>query len=156
MKNDFSSFSLVEGPLVFAEHEVPALVLRLASDFFAPGCIILLKGPLGAGKSSFVRLLAGVLGVREPITSPTFSYVNIYELSEDKTLAHFDLYRLLTLQSFFDAGFDEIVGNSTYSAIEWPEVIAPFIQDIQQKTVFLVDFEYSNNHSERVIAIYKR
>jgi tRNA threonylcarbamoyladenosine biosynthesis protein TsaE len=156
MNNDFSSFSLIQGPLVLAEHEVPALVSRLVSDLFAPGCIILLKGPLGAGKSSFVRLLARDLGVREAITSPTFSYVNIYELLAGGELAHFDLYRLSSQQSFFDAGFDEIVANSTYSAVEWPEVIAPFIQEIQQKTVFFVDFEYSNNHSERVITIYKR
>ena len=133
MKNDNNSFLRVEGPLAFAESDVPALVLRLVSDLFAPGCIILLRGPLGAGKSSFVRLLAQVLGVQDPVTSPTFAYVNTYDLLAGGELAHFDLYRLSTLQSFFDAGFDEIVANSRYSAIEWPEVILPFIQEMQQK-----------------------
>lgn len=156
MNKLFLTPALISGPQTIKEPEVPAFVARLVRDVFVPGSIILLEGPLGAGKSSFVRLLAKELGVRESITSPTFGYVNQYALPNGGFLAHFDLYRLSTINSFFDAGFDEMVIQSTYSAIEWPGVSAPFIQSVSKRPVFLLNFEYSNQPDERVITVYRR
>lgn len=90
--------------------------------------VIALHGPLGAGKTTFVQAVARVLGIKEAITSPTFTYVSRYALPSaahgKKWLYHFDLYRLMSQESFFQAGFDEmLLDEQGFVFIEWPEII---------------------------------
>jgi len=72
--------------------------------------VVTFTGSLGAGKTTFVRSLARAMGVTEPVTSPTFTYFNVYHVPEEslspiKLIHHFDLYRLRNLQDFESAGF---------------------------------------------------
>jgi tRNA threonylcarbamoyladenosine biosynthesis protein TsaE len=55
--------------------------------------IVLLKGDLGAGKTTLAQMICEILGVKESVTSPTYTLVNEYVLA-DKSIFHFDLYRL--------------------------------------------------------------
>jgi tRNA threonylcarbamoyladenosine biosynthesis protein TsaE len=83
--------------------------------------IVCLWGDLGAGKTTFSKGLAGAFTGISPheVNSPTFTYLNIYE--GERTLYHFDCYRLQGGDDFLAKGFDEYFGS--LCLIEWPERI---------------------------------
>ena len=96
-----------------------ALARRLATSFDA-GDTIVLKGPLGAGKTVFVRGLAQGLGIDEQlVTSPSFGFVNEY--AGKPPLYHFDLYRLNDVVELYEIGWDEYLGRDGITVIEWGE-----------------------------------
>ena len=84
-----------------------------------PPLVIYLVGPLGAGKTTFVRALAGALGYSGRVKSPTYGLMERYEIGE-MSLLHLDLYRLENEAELdFLALRDEFTGNSVL-LIEWP------------------------------------
>jgi tRNA threonylcarbamoyladenosine biosynthesis protein TsaE len=90
--------------------------------------VMTFTGPLGAGKTTLTRLLLQRCGVTDLITSPTFTYVNVYENKQGKTFYHFDCYRIKTVQEFQAAGFDEYLYQpNSIVFIEWPEVVMPLL-----------------------------
>jgi tRNA threonylcarbamoyladenosine biosynthesis protein TsaE len=86
------------------------------------GDVVLLYGDLGAGKTEFVKGLAAGLGVAEPVTSPTFALLNVYQ--GRMPLYHFDLYRLDRLEELDGIGFNEFIGGDGLAVIEWPDRFA--------------------------------
>ena len=83
--------------------------------------IILLKGELGAGKTTLIKSILKKLGVKENITSPTFSIVNQY-FAYNRLINHFDLYRIKSLKELDVMGFEEYLDNEGVNFIEWPEI----------------------------------
>ena len=83
--------------------------------------IILLKGELGAGKTTLIKSILKNLGVKENITSPTFSIVNQYFIS-NRSINHFDLYRIKSTEELDVMGFEEYLYSEGVSFIEWPEI----------------------------------
>lgn len=83
-----------------------------------PGAVITLDGDLGAGKTHFTQGLAQALGVTEPVTSPTFNLMVVYEGGR-LPLYHFDLYRLEDALQLEDLGFYEFVEGEGVSCVEW-------------------------------------
>lgn len=77
-----------------------------------------LTGPLGAGKTTFIRKFCQHLGAKEPIHSPTFSLMHQYP-TDNKTIYHLDLYRLNDEDEVYDLGIEEILSLSGYKFIEW-------------------------------------
>lgn len=104
------------------------LALRLKG-----GDIVCLYGELGAGKTTFVKGLAQGLGVKNEITSPTFTLLNIYHTNsspEEMQLVHIDTYRLKTEQELLDIGVTDYLGEPrVITVIEWPEKIAGLLQN---------------------------
>lgn len=99
-----------------------AVGASLAADLRA-GAVLLLHGPLGAGKTALVRGLAQGLGVAEDdVSSPTFTLVHEYRGGR-LPLFHADLYRLPPGASLEDLGLDELAADGVL-AIEWPERLA--------------------------------
>ena len=87
------------------------------------GAILLLSGPLGAGKTSLVQGLAEGLGISEPITSPTFALAQHYPQGKPK-LVHLDLYRLeqpASADELFLQEEEEARATGALMAVEWPE-----------------------------------
>ncbi|MCR4879638.1 MAG: tRNA (adenosine(37)-N6)-threonylcarbamoyltransferase complex ATPase subunit type 1 TsaE [Bacilli bacterium] len=85
------------------------------------GSVVLLKGDLGAGKTTLVRGVAEALGITEKITSPTFNIMKLY-LKGTKPLVHIDAYRLEDHN--VDIGLDEFIGiDKGLTFIEWPDYI---------------------------------
>jgi tRNA threonylcarbamoyladenosine biosynthesis protein TsaE len=104
---------------------------RLAGEEFAmvltPGDIVLLTGPLGAGKTTFVQGAARGLGVTDRVTSPTFTMVREHACHNDwgvATLQHADLYRIEGVDEVIDLALGELVEESAVALIEWGELAA--------------------------------
>ena len=96
-----------------------------------PKSIILLQGPIGAGKTSFVQGIAEGLNIEEDITSPTFALSHHYN-SGKIPLVHIDLYRLedsLMAKEFFVSEEEEAIQNKAIMIIEWPELIKPVLNN---------------------------
>jgi tRNA threonylcarbamoyladenosine biosynthesis protein TsaE len=104
-------------------------------DKLIAGDVILLQGDLGAGKTEFVKGLAAGLGVDEPVTSPTFALLNVYQ--GRLPLYHFDLYRLDRLEELDGIGFDEFIGGDGLAVIEWPDRFAAALPEEFLKIIIL-------------------
>jgi tRNA threonylcarbamoyladenosine biosynthesis protein TsaE len=101
----------------------------------APGSVVALSGGLGAGKTCFTKGIALALGIREEVTSPTYTIVSEYE--GEVPLRHIDVYRLSGGADFELMGGEELIDEACVVVIEWPEKIARFLP---QNTIF-VDIE---------------
>ena len=88
-----------------------------------PGLVIYLSGELGAGKTTLARGLLRALGHEGTVKSPTYTLVEVYEVSR-LHLHHFDFYRFQDPREWTDAGFRESFDGRTVSLIEWPEKAA--------------------------------
>jgi tRNA threonylcarbamoyladenosine biosynthesis protein TsaE len=106
---------------------------QIAGEDFAsvlrPGDIVLLSGPLGAGKTTFTQGVGRGLGVRERVTSPTFTMVRQHECVNDlgiTTLHHADVYRVGSIGEVDDLALGELVEESGVALVEWGD-IAPSV-----------------------------
>jgi tRNA threonylcarbamoyladenosine biosynthesis protein TsaE len=85
-----------------------------------------LEGPLGAGKTTFVRHLLHALGVEGRIKSPTYAVVETYEL-DHLAISHFDFYRFDDPQEWEDAGLRDLFGAPGLKLVEWAEKAQPLL-----------------------------
>ena len=90
--------------------------------------VVLLRGGMGAGKTTFVSRIAARLGAEDTVTSPTFALVNQYEGTECR-IYHFDFYRIDRIEEVFDLGYEEYFYSGDLCLVEWPEKIEPLIPD---------------------------
>lgn len=91
--------------------------------------ILLLKGNLGAGKTTFTKSLVKALGSDDNVDSPTYALVNEYNSPKGK-IFHFDLYRVESVEELYDIGIDEYLDSGFLSIIEWPEVYEEELQGL--------------------------
>ena len=80
-------------------------------------------GAMGAGKTTFIKVICETLGVTDMISSPTFSIVNEYRSSNGEKIFHFDFYRIKSLNEAYDMGYEDYFYSNAYCFIEWPEKI---------------------------------
>jgi tRNA threonylcarbamoyladenosine biosynthesis protein TsaE len=99
--------------------ETEALGAELATGL-RPGDVVLVRGELGAGKTTLVRGAARALGVSDPVTSPTFGIAHRYRGAE-VTVAHLDLYRLEALAGEDPGLLEDYLGADRIAFVEWPE-----------------------------------
>lgn len=101
-------------------------------------------GDLGAGKTTLIQHICKILGVNEPVTSPTFNLVNEYAgLSEQ--IYHFDFYRITDEQEAYDIGADEYIDSGAYVLIEWPERIPSLLPEDAVHVLLTVTENNSRN-----------
>jgi tRNA threonylcarbamoyladenosine biosynthesis protein TsaE len=81
--------------------------------------LILMTGPLGAGKSTFTKGIGAVLSIQETILSPTF--VLVREYGNPLSLIHVDLYRVETPEELQDLGIQDILNRDVIRVIEWAD-----------------------------------
>ena len=105
---------------------------RVAGEFLAAAGdsrVFALEGPMGVGKTTFVKAVAEALGVEDDVTSPTFAIVNEYRTREGETVYHFDCYRLKDLAEAADMGCEEYFYSGDRCFIEWPELVEPLLPE---------------------------
>ena len=112
------------------------------------GSIILLKGDLGTGKTTFSKGFSKGLGFDDVILSPTYPILNEYN-SNDKSLYHFDLYRLKSMVEFLEIGGLEYLNSyKAITLVEWPELI----ENIDMINKIEIEFEHISEN-ERSITV---
>ncbi|MEA2106809.1 MAG: tRNA (adenosine(37)-N6)-threonylcarbamoyltransferase complex ATPase subunit type 1 TsaE [Bacteroidota bacterium] len=97
-------------------------------------------GPMGVGKTTFIKALCNELDVVEIVTSPTFALINEYQTSNGEIIYHFDFYRIKKIEEVFDFGYEDYFYSGNYCFIEWPDKVAEilpenvvFVQMIENK-----------------------
>ena len=118
------------------------------------GDVVALKGPLGAGKTCFVKGIARGLGIEEAVTSPTYTIVSEYEAvlssGSPAVLYHIDAYRLKGNDDFAAMGGEDILFADGISLIEWSERI----EDSIPREALRVDIEIIES-GQRLIRMYR-
>jgi len=122
---------------------------RISEDDLSKGKIFLLKGELGAGKTAFVRGFASYWKIDEQVVSPTFTIVNEYKNDKVK-ISHIDLYRLSFSEEVEELGLLDIIEESNYSFIEWPEKAIGLLKEAMYTTIKIT---LGKDESERIIEI---
>ncbi len=134
-------------PSAEAMHEVGARFAQVLE----PGDVVLLSGPLGAGKTTFTQGVARGLGVAERVQSPTFIVVRQHRCANDRgieSLHHADVYRVGTLDEVLDLALGELVEERAVALVEWGELAASvFGRDVLTVT-FSVD-----EHDQRTLEV---
>jgi tRNA threonylcarbamoyladenosine biosynthesis protein TsaE len=103
------------------ESACEAFAQQLAARPAGRQAYIELRGPLGAGKTTFVRHLLRALGVSGRIKSPTYAVLEPYALADGTAVSHFDFYRFTDPREWFDAGFRDLFAAPGLKLAEWPE-----------------------------------
>jgi len=86
-------------------------------------------GPMGVGKTTFIKALCNEMGVVEIVTSPTFALVNEYQTGKGEIIYHFDFYRINKIEEVYDFGYEDYFFSGNYCFIEWPDKIAEILPD---------------------------
>ena len=107
--------------------------------------ILLLKGNLGAGKTTFTKFLLINLGSKDEVSSPTYAIVNEYHTPKGKVF-HFDLYRMKNITEVYDIGMDEYLDNAQLCIIEWPEIYEEELEGLPHHEITI-----SNSEEKRTV-----
>lgn len=97
-------------------------------ELFKSHQVFCFHGELGAGKTTYIKLLSQSLGVEGEMSSPSFAIVNEY-LAIDLRICHFDLYRLKSPEELLDLGWQDYLDTANLLFIEWPEQGGDYIPD---------------------------
>ena len=93
-----------------------------------PGQVYTLTGDLGVGKTVFTQGVAAGLGITEPVSSPTFMIVQVYEEGR-LPFYHFDVYRIGDIEEMEEIGYDDYFFGKGICLIEWAELIEEILPD---------------------------
>ncbi|MDO4261917.1 MAG: tRNA (adenosine(37)-N6)-threonylcarbamoyltransferase complex ATPase subunit type 1 TsaE [Eubacteriales bacterium] len=111
----------------FSAQETFALGRKIG-EAATPGTVISLTGDLGTGKTVFTQGLAKGLGIEEPVSSPTFTIVQIYEEGR-LPLYHFDVYRIGDVEEMEEIGYEDCFYGEGVCLIEWAELIRELLPE---------------------------
>lgn len=106
----------------------------------APGSVFTLIGDLGAGKTVFTKGLAAGLGITEPVNSPTFTIVQIYEDGRCP-FYHFDVYRIGDISEMDEIGYEDCFYGDGVCLIEWANLIEEILPEHYTRITISRDLE---------------
>ena len=112
-----------------------------------PGQVFTLTGDLGVGKTVFTQGFAHGLGITEPVNSPTFTIVQVYEGGR-LPFYHFDVYRIADLEEMDEIGYEDYVYGEGVCLIEWANLIEEILPDHYQKITIRKDLEKGFDYRE--------
>ena len=102
--------------------------------------VFALHGEMGAGKTTMIHALCLAMGVKDTVTSPTFSIVNQYKTPDEGVIYHMDLYRIKDEAEAINAGVEDCLFSGNTCLVEWPEKAAGiFPEDTLHIHISLVD-----------------
>ena len=78
---------------------------------------------MGSGKTTLIKVICTLLGIKDETSSPTFSIINEYRSKEGISIFHFDFYRIVKETEAYDMGVEEYFDSGAYCFVEWPEKV---------------------------------
>lgn len=114
--------------------ELPEVAEKLLENF-PQERVFAFYGKMGAGKTTFIKVLCGTLEVMDVVTSPTFALINEYLTEQGASVFHFDFYRIEKVSEAADIGFDEYLYSGDYCLIEWPEKVETLLPERHVRVV---------------------
>ena len=125
-----------------------AVAKKLTSSF-----VMLLKGDLGAGKTTFARGFIQASGYSGVVKSPTYTLVEPYPITHERTCYHFDLYRLAEPEELEFIGARDYFNDQDVCLVEWPEKAAGYLPTAD----WICDFEYRNEGRDlKIVALTEK
>lgn len=118
-----------------------------------PGTVFTLTGDLGVGKTVFAQGLAEGLGITEPINSPTFTIVQVYDEGR-LPFYHFDVYRIGDVEEMDEIGYEDYFYGDGVCLIEWAELIAEILP--QHRTQILIEKDLEQGFDYRRIILEEK
>ena len=103
-------------------------------------------GPMGVGKTTFIKQICKILDVETTAISPTFSIINEYLTNGGDIVYHFDFYRIETAEDLYQIGFEDYLYSGKYCFMEWTENIEQYLRDDYVK----VTIEETDNHIRKI------
>ena len=127
--------------------DINAISNLLIHDFSTK--VIRIDGDMGTGKTTLISSLCKSLGVKETISSPTFSLVNTYHIGNEK-IYHFDFYRLKNENEAIDFGLEEYLESGNICFMEWAEKISSHLPlEYDHYILNIVDEKYRKIESKK-------
>ena len=123
---------------------------RKLGEAALPGQVFTLTGDLGTGKTVFTQGFAKGLGIAEPVNSPTFTIVQVYDEGR-LPLYHFDVYRIGDVEEMEEVGFEDYVMGEGVSLIEWAELISEILPE--KRTAVRIEKDLEQGFDYRRITI---
>ena len=118
-----------------------------------PGMVFTLTGDLGVGKTVFAQGLAEGLGITEPINSPTFTIVQVYDEGR-LPFYHFDVYRIGDVEEMDEIGYEDYFYGDGVCLIEWAELIEEFLPG--RRTQILIEKDLERGFDYRRIILEEK
>ena len=122
-----------------AERETYELGVRMGKRSLA-GQVYTLVGDLGVGKTVFTQGFAAGLGIMEPVSSPTFTIVQVYEEGR-LPFYHFDVYRISDVEEMEEIGYEGYIYGEGVCLIEWADLIEELLPGQRCRIVIEKDLE---------------
>ena len=119
--------------------ETHALGKRLGAEA-KPGDVYTLVGDLGVGKTVFTQGIAEGLGITEPVSSPTFTIVQVYEEGR-MPFYHFDVYRIGDIEEMDEIGYEDYFYGDGLCMIEWANLIEEILPERRSEVTIEKDLE---------------
>ena len=118
-----------------------------------PGQVYTLTGDLGVGKTVFTQGVAAGLGITEPVSSPTFTIVQIYEEGR-LPFYHFDVYRIGDIEEMDEIGFEEYIAGEGICLIEWANLIEEILPE--ERTEITIEKDLERGFDFRKITVIEK
>ncbi len=112
----------------FTLQQIQETAIQLLADT-ANTKVLAFHGDMGAGKTTFIHALCAVMGVKDVVTSPTFSIINQYKTALGQTIYHMDLYRIKDENEAINTGIEDCLYSGNLCLVEWPEKAAGIFPD---------------------------
>ena len=123
----------------YSPEETHALGKRLGEEA-KPGDVYTLVGDLGVGKTVFTQGIAEGLGITEPVSSPTFTIVQVYEEGR-MPFYHFDVYRIGDIEEMDEIGYEDYFYGDGLCMIEWANLIEEILPERRSEVTIEKDLE---------------
>ncbi|MEE1342573.1 MAG: tRNA (adenosine(37)-N6)-threonylcarbamoyltransferase complex ATPase subunit type 1 TsaE [Lachnospiraceae bacterium] len=117
------------------------------------GMVIELIGDLGVGKTVFTQGFAKGLGIEEPINSPTFTIVQVYEEGR-LPFYHFDVYRIGDIEEMEEIGYEDCFYGEGVSLVEWANLIEEIMPE--KRTIITIEKDLEKGFDYRRITLEER
>lgn len=113
--------------IIFNENQIKTAVNFILEN--KKYSIIRIDGEIGSGKTTLIKSLCKSIGVRENVSSPTFSLVNEYLINKKDKVFHFDFYRIKNSHEALDIGLEDYLESNHLCILEWGQIVSEYLPE---------------------------